>query len=282
MAFEASRVQQELGNHLRRIRGGRTLEEVAPHVGMDRRTLARKEKGEIGITIDEVLALCAFYGADGPETALLSEMARSSRSSRWWKELEDFLEPNYYRQIGLENDAVRVISFRPSVVHGLLQTEEYMRAVFASSGNSVDTFRKKANMRARLGRQRRLHEPDNPLMLDVIMDDSVLRKDFGDSRALLGQLKHLLRMASLPNVTIRLVPNDAPVVFEQAEGFEFGALGGAAVAVVESIFGVVIIENELQVEQTLAMIDHVSTYARNAEQTAEVISKTIKELELVA
>lgn len=284
MAFQPTRVQEQLGAELKKLRTDRSLtqEEVAPFVGMSQTNLGRKENAKIQITLDDVVALCRHYGVDGPGTARLSEMALASRDPQWWKELEDYLEPNYFRQIRLENDAVRVLSFRPSVVHGLLQTEDYMRAIFARSGNAVDPFRKKANMRARLGRQRRLDEPEKPLMLDAIMDDSILQKDFGDVHALLGQLRHLLEMSARPNVTIRLLPIDAPVVSEQLEVFIFGDRIGPAVAIVESVFGVVIVENALQVEQNLAMIEHVSAHARTPEQTAELIKNKITELELAA
>lgn len=284
MAFQPTRTQEQLGTELRKLRTARGLaqEEVAPFVGMSQSNLGRKENAKIQITLDDVVALCRHYEADGAETARLSEMALASRDPQWWKDLADYLDPAYFRQIGLENDAVRVLSFRPGVVHGLLQTEDYMRAVFARSGGVVDPYRKKANMRARIGRKRRLHEPEKPLMLDVTMDDTVLEKDFGQPKVLLGQLKHLLRMAELPNITIRTMPVKAPLVFEQLEIIEFGATGGMAVAIIESIFGVVIVESELQVEQNFAMLEYVSTFARTPEQTVELITSKIKELELVA
>lgn len=280
MAFQPTRTQEQLGTELKKLRTARSLtqEEVAPFVGMSQSNLGRKENAKIQITLDDVVALCRHYEVDGAETARLSEMALASRDPQWWKEFEDYLDPNYYRQIRLENDAVRVFAFRPSVFHGLLQTEDYMRAVFAGSGTSVDPFRKKANMRARIRRQQRLTEPDKPLNIDAIMDDSVLDKDFGDPRALRGQLEHLLRMAELPNVTIRLVPISAPIVFEALEVIEFGDSGGTAVAIIESVFGVVVVEHALQVEQNLAMIEHVSTYARTPEQTVDLITSKIKEL----
>lgn len=281
MAFQPTRVQEQLGAELKRLRGSKSQTAVARAVGMSQPNLGRKERGRVQITLDDVVALCSYYEVDGQETARLSAMALASRDPQWWKDLEDYLDPNYYRQIRLENDAARVVAFRPSVVHGLLQTEDYMRAIFAASGSSVDTFRKKANMRARLGRQRRLIEPD-PLVLDLIMDDSILNKDFGQPKALLGQLRHLLEMSELPNVAIRLVPITTPLVFEQLEVFEYGLRGGPAVAIVESVFGVVIVENALQVEQNLAMIEHVSAHARTPEQTAELIKNKITELELAA
>lgn len=280
MAFQATRVQEQLGAELKRLRGGKSQTAVANAVGMSQPNLGRKERGRVQITLDDVVALCNYYGIDGPETARLSAMALASRDPQWWKELEDYLDPGYYRQIRLENDAVRIVSFRPSVIHGLLQTEDYMQALFAGSGSVVDFYRKKANMRARRGRQRRLTEPGAPLVLDVMMDDAIFDKDFGDPQALLGQLKHLLQMSELPNVTIRCLPKNAPIVFEQLEVFSFGDDGGPAVGIIESVFGVVIVEHELQVEQNIAMLDYVSAHARTAEQTAEIIQNKIKELEL--
>lgn len=281
MAYEASRAQQELGRQLRNLRTlrGYSQQDVAKAIGWDQRTVGRKELAQVQITNDDVLMLCAYYEADGPETARLSEMARSSRTDQWWKEFEDYFDSQYYRQIGLENDAVRILALRPSVVHGLLQTERYMRALFDSSGSPLDPVRKKAHIRARLGRQRRLVEPDRPLILDVVMEDAVLDKDFGQPQTLLEQLRHLQRMASLPNVTVRTIESTAPIVFEQLELFEFGALGGAAITIVESACGVLIVENQLQVESIRSFFEHNSAYARTPEQTMDLIVRKIKELE---
>jgi transcriptional regulator with XRE-family HTH domain len=282
MAFQADQIQKQLGRELKRLRGSRKLAEVANDVGMDRRTLARKENAEVRITNRDVLRLCAYYEVDGPETARLSEMAQASQTAKWWKEFEDYLDPNYYRQISLENDAARIMALRPSVVHGLLQTESYMRAIFDSSGSPLDPVRKKAHIRVRLGRQRRLVEPDRPLILDVVMEDGALDKDFGRPQALLEQLYHLRKMAELPNITIRTIASTAPVVFEQLELFEFGGYGGAAMTLVESACGVLLVENQLQVESIRAFFEHNSAYARTPEQTAELITNKITELELAA
>lgn len=279
MAFQAPRIQKQLGAELKQLRSarGQTQKEAAEGVGWDQTTVGRKERADVLITNDDVLTLCAYYEADGPTTARLSEMARASSDPQWWREFEAYLDSQYYRQISLENDAVRILALRPSVVHGLLQTEAYMRAVFDS--DALDPVRRKAHIRTRLGRQRRLVEPDKPLVLDVIMEDTVLDKDFGQPQALLGQLRHLQRMAALPNVTVRTIAPTAPVVFEQTEHFEFGDLGGTALTVVEYVCGVLIVENQLQVESNFAAFERVSAYARTPEQTADLLASKIKELE---
>ena len=278
MAFEASREQEQLGLEFRKIREDRglTLEVVARALNWDRRTLSRKESAKIQISNEDVLALCGFYKLSGPETARLSAMAVRSRTDRWWEEYKGYISDPYYRQIGLENDAVRVRAVRPSVVHGLLQTDQYMQAVYNATGVVLDPYRTKAHMRVRQLRRRRLTEP-TPLRLDVVMTDSVLDKDFNRPDALYEQLVQMLELSRKPNINIQFISDEAPVIVDQSELFEFGDLGGAAVAVIEPVFGVMITDNELQVDGCRSVIEHISAAARSVEQSAELLEEKVKE-----
>ncbi len=94
----------------------------------------------------------------------------------------------------------------PFVVHGLLQTERYARALmdaahrFRPPGASVD-----AAITARLARQQRLTEQE-PLKLHVILDESVIMRVTGGAEVMREQLEHLLVMAERETITVQVVP----------------------------------------------------------------------------
>ncbi|MGW7515411.1 helix-turn-helix domain-containing protein [Streptomyces sp. NPDC054796] len=96
-------------------------------------------------------------------------------------------------------------------VPGLLQTEEYARAVMlagqAGSPTQVDSY-----VQDRMERQARVWERAEPPWLWAVVDESVLHRDMGSSVIRHGQLQHLLAMGEHPNVTVRVLPFTAPQV----------------------------------------------------------------------
>jgi hypothetical protein len=118
----------------------------------------------------------------------------------------------------IEYEAAAIISrnFQPQVVPGLLQTEEYARAVLGqlnpqSSQEQIDSL---VNIRMR--RQELLDRADPPLQF-FIMDEAVVRRLVGGKAVMLRQLRRLIEVSAKPNVTVEVVPFSA--------GFHPGTLG---------------------------------------------------------
>ena len=186
--------------------------EVAAHTGWSISKLSRIEKGEVTVQPLEVRALLSYYGvADEDEVAALARLSRASRARQWYSRHR--LAGDFQRFVAYEDEATTISIWQLLFVPGLLQTEEYARAITAlSMRRSPDDREVLSRVKLRMDRQRafreRLRKPDPPRIVAVI-DESVLRRPVGGPDALRRQLDHLLESAAItPAYTIGVTPLD--------------------------------------------------------------------------
>lgn len=280
MPFQASWLQRQLGRELLELREfrGHTTREVGEALGWAHTKVGRIERAENKIDPTDVIRLTRFYRLDDADTERLCAMARQSRTDSWWEKYKQWLIDPYYNLIGYENDATRLLALHNSVVHGLLQTEHYMRAMFETSALIRDPDHVDMHIEVRLQRQRRLFEPE-PLVVDVILDESVLGTPYGGAKVLNEQLRRLQELSELPNVSIRAVSPTAAVPRMPLDIYEFGGADGPAVAMTEAMFSTIIHENPLEVRQARRALEFVQAAAMSPEDTARIIERKIRETE---
>ncbi len=132
-----------------------------------------------------------------------------------------------------ENEAVSLRLFEHTLIPGLLQTEDYARAVLETHPNtSVEVIEER--VAARLSRQEILAREDPPPpILWVLLDENVLTRQVGTARIMYGQLMHLAQAARQPNVTVQVIP--CTVVHP-------GLLGAFAIAELDGMSPIVYLE----------------------------------------
>ncbi|HXR73336.1 DUF5753 domain-containing protein [Actinocrinis sp.] len=278
MAFQASWLQRQLGRELLELREerGHTTREVGEALGWAHTKVGRIERAENKIDPMDVIRLAKHYKLSDTDAERLCTMARESRTDSWWERFRPWINEPYYTLLGYENDATRLLALHNSVVHGLLQTEGYMRGLFETSALIRDPDHVDIHVEVRLLRQRRLFEPE-PLLVDVILQDSVLGTPFGGVSVLNEQLKHLRELAELPNVVLRSIPATSPVTRMPLDIYEFGGGGGPAVASSESIFSTVVHDGPLEVRQARRALERVRSAALTPEETVRIIEQRIRE-----
>jgi transcriptional regulator with XRE-family HTH domain len=278
MAFQASWLQRQLGRQLLELREARGLStrEVGEALGWAHTKVGRVERAENKIDPMDVIRLGRFYKLDDAVTERLCTMARQSRTDIWWEKYKPWLAESYQTLIGYENDATKLHALQNSVVHGLLQTERYMRGVFEASALIRDPDQVDMHIEVRLLRQRRLFEPE-PLVVDVILDESVLGTPYGGAAVLNDQLRHLRELSELPNISIRAICATAPVFTMQLDIYEFGGADGPVVAMTETMFSTVIHDGPLEVRQARRALEFVKAAAMSSQETARIIEQRIRE-----
>ncbi|MGA5132886.1 helix-turn-helix domain-containing protein [Streptomyces olivoreticuli] len=109
----------------------------------------------------------------------------------------------FVRYVELEQEATTVRAFQGQVVHGLLQTEDYARAMFgaARSDNPDDL------VAARMSRQRLLERDTRRWF---VMDEPALLRPIGGSVVLRRQLERLLAAGREPRTVIQVIPRSVP------------------------------------------------------------------------
>jgi transcriptional regulator with XRE-family HTH domain len=194
--------RRRLGAELRRCReaAGMTQEQVSRRFEWHSAKVNRIETARVSVTPRDVRDLLDLYevGDDDYREELLN-LARASREKAWWSEYRDVVRPGSY--IAMESEASAVLNWEPDVVPGLLQTEAYMRALFSVHPEG-DAERSVAIRRER---QRRL-TGDDPVELSALIDESVIHRSIGGPHVMSEQLHHLITVAELPAVSLRLLP----------------------------------------------------------------------------
>ena len=200
--------RRRLGTELRRLREAHSikLEEVADQLGVAASTLSRIETGKAPTRSAYLTAMLEMYGVDDPgQRQVLIDMAREGHRKGWWAAYEDVLPTGFGIYVGLEAEASSLRAFESVVVHGLLQTEDYARAVMTTVRRKLAAEEIERNVTLRMQRQEALTRPD-PLELWLILDESVLRRAIGGPELMHNQLLHLAEASLWPNVTLQVLP----------------------------------------------------------------------------
>ncbi|MFD5618059.1 helix-turn-helix domain-containing protein [Streptomyces yangpuensis] len=148
---------------------------------------ARIPRPEFLDKADEVL------GAGGKIAAMKADIERA----RYPKKVRDLAK--------LESQAVEIGAYETFVVPGLLQTEEYTRALYGVRRPTFSEGDVERLVTARLARQSVIHRDPAPL-LTVVQEEAVLRRPIGGKMVLRRQLEHLLEVGSLRHVELQVMP----------------------------------------------------------------------------
>ncbi|RSM45495.1 XRE family transcriptional regulator [Amycolatopsis balhimycina DSM 5908] len=172
-----------------------------------RSKLSRVENREHNLRPREVSQLLTAYGIDDPEALeALAQLAIDSRKRDWWHQYQGAVATMVQPLLSLESGLVAMRDFQNQLIHGLLQTSDYARALILSmSAEQYTAGELEQRVAARIARQQVITKTDAP-DLHFILDEFVLHRIVGDTDVMYGQLRKLLAMTEKPNVTIQILP----------------------------------------------------------------------------
>ena len=199
--------RRRLGSELRRLREAQSikLEEVAERLGLAPSTLSRIETGKAPTRSAYLNSMLDLYGVDDPsQKQMLVEMAREGHRKGWWQTWEDVLPTGFGIYVGLEAEAASLRVYEAQVVHGLLQTEEYARAVMTTVRRRHSPEEIERLVKLRMQRQEALEKAE-PLELWIILDEAVIRRSMGSPELMRRQLDHMCEVSLMPNVTLQVL-----------------------------------------------------------------------------
>lgn len=190
---------------------GLYIKDVAEQVNLHHTTVTKMLKGQPcklkPIYIDK---LCDIYRATPSARMNLKALAAQAESARgWWYDFDDVVSADKLDvYITLEGIATTLSMYQSARIPGLLQTEDYARALLRTSPD-LTAEEVERHVQVRMRRQAVLTE-SRP-KLDVVLDESVIRRALGDSQLATGQLRHIAEVSTMSNVSIRLVPFDVGI-----------------------------------------------------------------------
>jgi transcriptional regulator with XRE-family HTH domain len=199
-----------LGTQLRRLRESRgiTREAAGYSIRASESKISRMELGRVSFKERDVADLLTLYGiTDDTERQALLGLVGEANAAGWWHTYMDVL-PNWFQTyVGLEESASHIQTFEAQFVHGLLQTEDYIRAVMAHGHQGATQAEIDRRVGLRAQRQKLLFSENAPQVV-AVMDEGALHRLIGGPGVLRAQLQHLLELSELPNVSVRVLPFD--------------------------------------------------------------------------
>src|SRR6266566_1826993 len=198
---------RRLAAELRTLRAsaGLTQDQVGERTGINVATLYRIEHARVRPQTRTLRTLLDLYGADQELQADMIDLLRDARQRGWLHAYQSELPEQYTTYIGFEGEARSVWNYESLFIPGLLQTEDYARAVIRAVLPWASRDEVERRVEVRMERQEVLRN-DNPLELWVIVDAAALRRQVGGPAVMRAQLNHLMEAAELPNITFQVIP----------------------------------------------------------------------------
>jgi transcriptional regulator with XRE-family HTH domain len=271
-----------LGSQLRHLResGGITPDRAGYEIRASRSKISRLENGRVKLKSRDVADLLALYGMtdEGPRSKFLA-LVDQSNAPDWWKKYNDILPDWFETYLGFEAAAVTIRSFELQFVHGLFQTEDYVRAVARLRLKTARADEIERRVAVRLKRQDLLSRP-NPPRIWVVMDEAVLRRPVGGPTVMHAQFRRLIEVAGLPHVTVQVVPFAGGCHAGESGSFtvlRFAEQDLPDVVYLEQLTGATYLDQRSDVEHYLEVVDELSSEALTPDETTSFIEQVARD-----
>jgi Domain of unknown function (DUF5753)/Helix-turn-helix domain len=272
-----------LGAQLRRLRDAANIsrDDAGYHIRASGSKISRMELGRVSFKERDVIDLLEYYGVtDLAEREKLVQLTREANATPWYQKFQDVVPDWFHVFVGLEEAAQLIRVYEVQFVPGLLQTEEYARAIIMQGAPGVDPDEVERRVALRMGRQKLLTR-ENPPRYWVIMDEAALRRPMGGRDVHVAQIERLIDLVGEPNITLQVMP------------FKYGghaADGGAFtimrfpetdlpdVVYMEYLTGAHYIDKPEEVERYAAVMERLSVAGTSPDRTREILSDMLKEI----
>ncbi|WP_236572873.1 helix-turn-helix domain-containing protein [Streptomyces sp. GS7] len=191
---------QSFGRDVKRVRLGRNLTQkhLGQAAGYSYAYVSMVESGKVKASEKFADGCDLAFGTNGLFAGMLRRIDEGDHPS--W----------FLPYLNLERKASRILTYETNLVTGIVQTEDYARAVFrvANPGASAEGIEDKVAARLR---RREVFEQDAPPRLWAILHEACLRTVVGSAEVMAGQLDYLLAVATSPHVALQVMPFSAGI-----------------------------------------------------------------------
>jgi len=274
--------RRRLALELRRLREAArlTCEEVGEHLECSASKISRVETGRVSVSPRDVRDMLELYGVPADQRESLVQLARDSRQKGWWHAYSDTMQPQMATYIGLESAASEIRIYEVSLIPGLLQTEDYARAVIRAgmvNSPAEDIERRVSLLMARQPAVVR----DDPPKVWAVLDEAALRRRVGGSGLMRLQLEHLLAQAALPNVAVQVIPfagGAHPAMGRPFIILVFPERVDTDVVYLEDLTSALYLEDVAEVDRYNVFFNHLRATALSFDDSAALITSVLKEM----
>ncbi|WP_344834249.1 helix-turn-helix transcriptional regulator [Actinocorallia longicatena] len=270
--------QRRLALELKRIRESRGLGlHAAAHLlGRTESSLSKLENAQRGIrrpALEQILDKYAVTDLLLRES--LFALARNAKSQGWWQTYEG-MSSAMFDYISIEAASASIRTWQLHLIPGLLQTDDYARAVIAS-GISMGKPPDIEGLAAIRSRRQQLLTSDDPPHLRVVMSEACLMQEFGGPQVRREQLRHLLAQAQLANVTIQVLPYSAQGHAGLNGSFSIFTAHNLDIVLVENLTQGWYLEQVEETKRYSLVFDHLRAVSLSESNTLDLIERLVSE-----
>jgi transcriptional regulator with XRE-family HTH domain len=271
-----------LGAQLRRLRErqGITREEAGYAIRASGSKMSRLELGRVGFKERDVADLLTLYGVnDETDRDTLLALAQDANSPGWWHRYGDVLPGWFETYVGLEEAAALIRTYELQFVPGLLQTEDYARAVISLGNSSAPAEEIEQRVSLRITRQKLLARGDAPRLWAVV-DEAALRRPIGGRDVMRGQIERLIEATKLPGVILQVLPFRVGGHTAEAGAFtilRFPESDLPDVVYVEQLTSALYLDRRDDVDAYMEAMERLCVISAPPDNTAEILSRILQE-----
>ena len=272
--------RRRLALELRRLREAArlTCEEVADRLECSASKISRVETGRVSVSPRDVRDMLEIYGVPEDQRDALVQLARESRQKGWWHAYADAVLPHYATYLGMESAASEIRIFRVNHIPGLLQTEDYARALIGqTAGRSFSEDDRRFAILIERQRQSRTNGPK----VWVVLDEAALRRQVGGPEVMRAQIEHLHDLRSTPSIFLQIVPfrGEAQACMDSP----FTILGfpeqvDPDVVCLRYPTGVLWVEDLAEVDRYHVFFHHLQAAALSFDESLNLMTSALKDL----
>ncbi|MGW1199123.1 helix-turn-helix domain-containing protein [Streptomyces sp. NPDC002536] len=273
--------QRRLGAELRKMRehAGLSVAEAGKQLGADRTRISNTEAGRLGVSAERVRALANIYAT--PDRAYVDALANlaEERVRGWWEDSRGILSASALDLAELEHHAVRLTSVQVVYIPGLLQTEEYARAVFGQTVPELSPLEIQRRVSHRMHRKRVLERsPATPCTF--VIHEAALRMIFPGVDGQRRQLERLSEVSAHSGVSIRVIPFAAGA-FPCAHSsltFAAGPVPQLDTVALDTAHGSVLLDADAHLENYRRILQRTVETALPPKESCDFIARVAKDL----
>lgn len=273
---------RRLAAQLRQLReaAGLTQEDVSERTGKDRSTLYRLESAQQRPQRSTLIQLMDLYGVEPAKRAELLAVLRQAGELGWVRGHRSGLPEVYSDYISFESEASAISNYESLFIPGLLQTEDYTRAVIRGTLPHATDEQVENRVAARMERQAVLAK-DEPARLWAIMDEAAVRRAVGGPRVMRQQLRRIAEAATKPNLTAQIIPYAAGAHPGMQGSFillDFPDPADPSLIYMESLAGDLFLENSTDISRYIENFQHLRAAALRPDETVALLAEVADKL----
>ncbi|MFJ3983004.1 helix-turn-helix domain-containing protein [Streptomyces fungicidicus] len=268
--------QARLATELRRLReaAGLNSRQAAALLGVAPAQITHIESALAGVSEQRVRRLASHYACVDEEFIDALVAMATDRTQGWWEEYRGFLPTSFLDLSELEHHARFLRHVAILYVPGLLQTEDYSRAVFSSRLPELTDEEVELRIRHRKARQ------EFSIPYEAVIHEAALRIRVGDRATSRAQLARLLELSEADHITVRVVPFDLDGFARASSTMTYvgGPLPRLDTVIRDALHGSALIDSEAQLNTYRTSFRKVEAASLDPGQSRDLIHSLAREL----